>query len=178
MNDLLHAFEILNVDPGCDDATLRKAWRALVRTYHPDMAKSDPKGANARLAEINAAWDMVSSSTADDVARARETVLRRRRQENEARQARVRAAFKAAEGSQSEKQAATGDAASDAARATGGSNGSQATKPTSDKRRRIQVPASDMWAKAQITKIARQAFQSARIVCSNEMHASNRSLYM
>lgn len=175
MNDLLRAFEILNVDPGCDGETLRKAWRALVRTYHPDMAKSDPKGANARLAEINAAWDLVSSSTADEVAHAREAVLRRRRQKNDDREARVRAAFKATEESQSKRKAATEKAATADA---GASYVAPDTKPTVEEGRRIQVPASEMWAKAQIAKIARQAFQSAQIVCSSEIHASNRSLYM
>lgn len=54
------AFDLLGIKPGSDAATVRKAWRALVRTYHPDLAKSDPKAANTRLAEINAAFDLLT----------------------------------------------------------------------------------------------------------------------
>lgn len=53
------AYELLNIPAGSDAKTIRSAWRALVRTYHPDQAKADPKAANARLAEINAAFDVL-----------------------------------------------------------------------------------------------------------------------
>ncbi len=59
MHDLKAAFDLLGIEPSTDEKAVRHAWRALVRSYHPDMAKSDPEGANRRLAEINAAFDAV-----------------------------------------------------------------------------------------------------------------------
>ena len=68
MHDLKVAFDLLGIEPSNDEKIVRQAWRALVRTYHPDMAKTDPAGANKRLAEINAAFDAVCACTAADVA--------------------------------------------------------------------------------------------------------------
>lgn len=55
------AFKLLGVRPTDDPATIRRAWRALVRTYHPDQFRGDKAGANARLAELNAAYDVVEA---------------------------------------------------------------------------------------------------------------------
>jgi hypothetical protein len=52
---------------GCTPADLRKAYRALVRRWHPDRFVSDPVGqveASTRLREINGAFRVV----AEDVA--------------------------------------------------------------------------------------------------------------
>lgn len=56
------AYRLLGIPYGSDAQTVRKAWRALVRTYHPDLAKSDPAAANRKLVEINAAFDLISRS--------------------------------------------------------------------------------------------------------------------
>ncbi|MEO0916710.1 MAG: J domain-containing protein [Pseudomonadota bacterium] len=50
------AFELLDVSPSDDMTTIRMAWRAKVRALHPDQAQ-DKSWANARLAEVNAAFD-------------------------------------------------------------------------------------------------------------------------
>ncbi|MEM7670708.1 MAG: J domain-containing protein [Pseudomonadota bacterium] len=57
------AFRLLGVSPDADAVTIRKAWRALVREYHPDQFRGDKEAANRRLAEINAAFDVASSWT-------------------------------------------------------------------------------------------------------------------
>lgn len=68
MKNLERAFQLLGIPPSSDAVLVRKAWRALVRSYHPDMAKEDPEAANRRLAEINAAFDAVCSCSDEDVA--------------------------------------------------------------------------------------------------------------
>ena len=59
------ALKLLGLAEGADKAEIRRAWRALVRAYHPDHARDDPEGATRRLAEINAAFDALM---ADDPA--------------------------------------------------------------------------------------------------------------
>ena len=60
------AYEILGVSAGCDDQTLNRRWKELVRTHHPDtlIANGMPEefvaAANDRLAQINAAYDSVA----------------------------------------------------------------------------------------------------------------------
>jgi len=66
MTQLQAAFDLLGVSPDSDPATVKKAWHVLVRSYHPDMANTDPQAANRRLAEINAAYDAVCASTKAD----------------------------------------------------------------------------------------------------------------
>jgi len=53
------AFALLGIAPTQDQKEIRRAWRALVRTYHPDLAKEDRDAANRRLAEINEAFDIL-----------------------------------------------------------------------------------------------------------------------
>jgi len=77
MTDLEKAFRLLGIPPSSDAASIRRAWRSLVRSYHPDMAKVDPKGANKRLAEINAAFDAVSCCTDADIKALRADIARR-----------------------------------------------------------------------------------------------------
>ncbi|MEL6647138.1 MAG: J domain-containing protein [Pseudomonadota bacterium] len=86
MTDVERAFAILGVSPTDDAATIRKAWRALVRSYHPDTARTDPAGANKRLTEINVAFDAVSACSAEDLAK-----LKVKRAENLRRAERLRA---------------------------------------------------------------------------------------
>lgn len=77
MTDLERAFEILGVAPTDDAAVLRKAWRALVRSYHPDTARTDPEGANKRLTEINVAFDAVSSCKPGEIAKLKAGIAKR-----------------------------------------------------------------------------------------------------
>lgn len=61
-------YAILGVAPEDDDATIRAAWRRLVQENHPDrmMARGVPeealKLATNRLADINKAWDVLSTT--------------------------------------------------------------------------------------------------------------------
>ena len=64
-------YEILGVGPQDHPDIIRRAWRALVRSYHPDQAREDPQGASQRLAEINAAFDAIWSHGADQRGRPR-----------------------------------------------------------------------------------------------------------
>lgn len=69
-DDFKRAYKILGVTPLDSDATIRKAWIGLVRAYHPDAYRGDSEAANARLAEINAAYDVVEADTSRAVAQA------------------------------------------------------------------------------------------------------------
>ena len=57
------AYEILGVSADCDNQTVTRRWRELVRTHHPDtlIANGMPEefvaAANDKLARINAAYD-------------------------------------------------------------------------------------------------------------------------
>ncbi len=65
-------YELLGVSPDDDPAVIRRAWHAMIRAYHPDLAKSDRTEANRRLAEINAAFDAVWGDVAPDPAQPRD----------------------------------------------------------------------------------------------------------
>lgn len=109
MDKVLSAFEILGISPHSSDAEIRSAWRALVRTYHPDMAKSDPEEANRRMAEINAAVDAIAALSETDKAVYREAEQNRRRAEEQAEQRRraARAARARAQANQARTEAET-----------------------------------------------------------------------
>ena len=59
-NDIAYAYELLGVTPDVSDKEMRSAWRKLVRSYHPDLARPDPEEASRRMGEINAAYDAVA----------------------------------------------------------------------------------------------------------------------
>lgn len=63
MSTIGTAFDLLGIPPDSDPKTAMAAWRALVRRYHPRSAKTDPQGANRKLAEINAAFAAVSAAS-------------------------------------------------------------------------------------------------------------------
>lgn len=46
------AYEALGLEPGADDAAVERAYKRLIKKYHPDRAGGDP----ARAAEINRAY--------------------------------------------------------------------------------------------------------------------------
>lgn len=51
------AYAVLGVTPRDDFATIKQAWRKLVRENHPDVAKGDPEELTRRLSAINEAYD-------------------------------------------------------------------------------------------------------------------------
>ena len=52
-------YEVLGVDKGADDATLKKAYRKLAKKYHPDMNPGD-KEAEAKFKEATEAYGVLS----------------------------------------------------------------------------------------------------------------------
>ena len=59
-------YEVLGVDRGADDATLKKAYRKLAKKYHPDMNPGD-KEAEAKFKEATEAYGVPVSYTHLDV---------------------------------------------------------------------------------------------------------------
>lgn len=162
------AFKLLGIKPGSDAATVRKAWRALVRTYHPDLAKTDPVAANARLAEINSAFDLLTEVETAPAARTgkqantnqeqkasarrKADAARRRKQAQEHAQEHARtqqaARAKAEERAAEARDAAERQAAADRAAAQA-----------------LSVPASPEDA---LQRLARLSFERARRVYSGQ----------
>ena len=54
-------YEVLGVDKGADEATLKKAYRNLAKKYHPDMNPGNAE-AEAKFKEVNEAYDVLSDS--------------------------------------------------------------------------------------------------------------------
>lgn len=59
MADKRDYYEVLGVSKGCSDDELKKAYRGLVKKYHPDLHPDD-KEAEARMKEVNEAYDVLS----------------------------------------------------------------------------------------------------------------------
>ena len=57
-------YEVLGVDKNADDATLKKAYRALAKKYHPDMNPGD-KEAEKKFKEASEAYAAVSYTHLD-----------------------------------------------------------------------------------------------------------------
>ncbi len=59
-------YEVLGVRPGATEAEVKKAYRALVKQYHPDNYKDHPlEGlAKEKMQEINEAYDALTSGRA------------------------------------------------------------------------------------------------------------------
>jgi len=58
--DFKDYYQVLGVTPNATDEEIRKAFRGLARTYHPDVAK-DKKGAEEKFKEINEANEVLSN---------------------------------------------------------------------------------------------------------------------
>ena len=54
-------YEVLGVDKGADEQTLKKAYRSLAKKYHPDM-NPDNKEAEQKFKEVNEAYAVLSDS--------------------------------------------------------------------------------------------------------------------
>lgn len=62
-DDVRRAYAILGLPPGASSGQLRRRYRALVKTWHPDRFASDPVGqaaASERLAHINGAYRLLT----------------------------------------------------------------------------------------------------------------------
>lgn len=53
-------YDILGVDKGADDGTIKKAYRQLAKKYHPDV--STEENAEAKFKEVQEAYDVLSDS--------------------------------------------------------------------------------------------------------------------
>jgi curved DNA-binding protein CbpA len=61
MADPIDPYKILQVDAEAEDEVIQAAYRRLARKYHPDLATTP--GADARMAAINAAWELIGDPT-------------------------------------------------------------------------------------------------------------------
>ena len=59
MEEKRDSYEVLRVDRGADEATLKKAYRKLAKKYHPDMNPGD-KEAEAKFKEATEAYGVLS----------------------------------------------------------------------------------------------------------------------
>lgn len=57
-------YEVLGVSRDADDQAIKKAYRTLAKKYHPDLNPGD-KQAEAKMKEVNAAYDAIKSGQAD-----------------------------------------------------------------------------------------------------------------
>lgn len=57
----MNPYEVLGVEPGADEETIKRAHRALVKKYHPDRYVDNPLAdlAAEKMKEINKAYDML-----------------------------------------------------------------------------------------------------------------------
>jgi curved DNA-binding protein CbpA len=62
MADGLDPYKTLQVDPEAEDEVIQAAYRRLARKYHPDVAPG--ADAAARMAAINAAWELIGEPSA------------------------------------------------------------------------------------------------------------------
>lgn len=58
----MNPYEVLGVPENADEETVKKAYRELVKKYHPDNYKDNPLAdlANEKLQEVNEAYDMIT----------------------------------------------------------------------------------------------------------------------
>ena len=63
-------YKVLGVNPGDDEETIKKAYRKLVKKYHPDRYVNTPMAdmANEKLKEINEAYDMITNHKTDNTS--------------------------------------------------------------------------------------------------------------
>ena len=67
-NILRDPYEVLEINKGAGKEEIQKAYRRLVKKYHPDQYRNHPleKLAEEKMAEINAAYDYLMKNGAGD----------------------------------------------------------------------------------------------------------------
>ncbi|MDD6762091.1 MAG: DnaJ domain-containing protein [Clostridiales bacterium] len=63
----MNPYEVLGVSENADEETIKKAYKELVKKYHPDKYINNPLAdlAAEKMKEINKAYDMITHKTAD-----------------------------------------------------------------------------------------------------------------
>ncbi len=63
----MNPYEVLGVSPNDDEETIKKAYRELVKKYHPDKYVNSPMAevAGEKMKEINRAYDMITKGGAE-----------------------------------------------------------------------------------------------------------------
>ena len=59
MSEQRDLYEVLGISKDASDADIKKAYRKLARKYHPDLNHDDPKTAEEKMKEVNAAYDIL-----------------------------------------------------------------------------------------------------------------------
>ena len=59
MSEQRDLYEVLGVSKDASDAEIKKAYRKLARKYHPDLNRDNPKAAEEKMKEVNAAYDIL-----------------------------------------------------------------------------------------------------------------------
>ena len=162
--DIEKAFAILGVSPTNDAATIRKAWRALVRSYHPDTARTDPVAANKRLTEINVAFDAVSACSAEDLARLSAKIAKR-----EQTAARLRAEKLRSQRQEQQRRAQEAARKADAEAARRASHASQSVKFDEKPRKTEQTRRAETRSRAVTLKSAAPRSERAQYGTGNSV---------
>lgn len=64
----MNPYEVLGVSPDADEETIKKAYRSLVKKYHPDRYVNTPMAdmASEKMKQINEAYDMITNKNQTD----------------------------------------------------------------------------------------------------------------
>lgn len=66
----MNPYEVLGVSPGADEETIKKAYKELVKKYHPDKYVNNPLAdlAAEKMKEVNKAYDMLTKNKSNPSA--------------------------------------------------------------------------------------------------------------
>lgn len=64
----MNPYEVLGVEPGADEETVKKAYRNLAKKYHPDRYANSPMQETAaeKMKQINEAYDMITKGNTSE----------------------------------------------------------------------------------------------------------------
>lgn len=60
MNSNRNHYQVLGIDPNASEHEIRKAYKKLARTYHPDLNPKRPRSAHDRFRRLQEAYDVLS----------------------------------------------------------------------------------------------------------------------